>query len=179
LHLTGASVADVRDVDLRRTLADVDGTGHLLEADDPAAYRQIVEDIVREIPAWGKELVSERLSVLEPGTRSARWDARQIDQWQQERFRSLSAPKRADIIARLACAADAAPHVARGLLQNGRLRDTEHHLHDIATKMREGKTDTSKCAGVKGFLDADWEQLEELVKAAPPKPDATQPNAGK
>jgi hypothetical protein len=45
--------------------------------------------------------------------------------------------------------------------------------------MRGGKTDVSTCAGVKGFVDADWQRLDALVKAAPPKPNASQSSAGK
>jgi hypothetical protein len=45
--------------------------------------------------------------------------------------------------------------------------------------MRTGKTDVSKCEGVRGFLDADWQQLDQLVKGAPQKPDAAQASSSK
>ena len=57
--------------------------------------------------------------------------------------------------------------------------DTGHHLHDIAAKMRGGKTDAAACPGVKGFLDVDWEWLDALVKAALPKPDTASSNPSK
>jgi hypothetical protein len=69
--------------------------------------------------------------------------------------------------------------VERGLLHNGRLQAMRYQLHDIAARMREARTDASKCAGVRGFLDADWEWLDELVKEAPPKPGAAQSSSGK
>jgi hypothetical protein len=116
---------------------------------------------------------------LEPGALTPEQDALLAQRWQQERLRSVSPFTEAQILARLACRAYGAPHVARGLLWNGRLRNTRHHLHDIAARMRGGETDVSKCEGVKGFLDADWAQLDQLVKNAPPKPASAPSSPGK
>jgi uncharacterized protein YjbI with pentapeptide repeats len=173
LHGPGASIADARRVDLSKSL------GPMSAGTEDVAFRKFVDDVLREVPAEAKERAKERLSVLEPGARTPEQDAQLVAQWRQERVRSLSPARRAHGIARLACGADEAPHIARGLMRNGRLEDTRQDLHDIAAKMRSGKTDASKCEGVRGFVDADWKSLDELVKKAPPKPDAGQPRAGK
>jgi Pentapeptide repeats (8 copies) len=177
LQAAGASVADVLHFDLRGPLDDKMERKRILEADDP--FSKFVEGILLEVPTDTKVRVRGSLSVLEPGARTPDQDARQRHQWKQERLRSLSPSRRAHIIARLACAAAGAPHVARGLLRNDRLRDTRHYLHDIAAHMQKAKTDAAACPGVNGFLDADWQQLGELVKAAPPKPDAAPSNPRK
>ena len=117
--------------------------------------------------------------MLEPGARTPERDAELAGRWRRERARSLSPARRAHIVANLACGAHGAPHVARGLLRNGRLGDTGHHLRDIAAKMQAAKSDASTCEGVKGFLDADWQQLDQLVKGAPPKPDVAQSSSSK
>jgi len=175
LHAS-ARIADARRLDLSKSLRPkTEDT----QADAAAAFRKFVDDVLSEVPATAKPLVKERLSALEPGARTPEQDAVLADRWRRERARSLLPARRAHIVADLACGADGAPHVARGLLGNGRLRDTGHHLHDIAAKMRGGKTDASKCAGVRGFLDADWQTLDELVKKAPPKQVAKQPRARK
>jgi uncharacterized protein YjbI with pentapeptide repeats len=175
LHAS-ARIADARRLDLSNSLRPkTEDTA----ADAAAAFRKFVDDVLSEVPATAKQQVKERLSVLEPGARTPEQDAEMAARWRRERARSLLPARRAHIVADLACGTDGAPHVARGLPRNGRLGDTGHHLHDIAARMRGGKTDVSTCAGVKGFVDADWHRLDALVKAAPPKPNASQSSAGK
>jgi hypothetical protein len=72
----------------------------------------------------------------------------------------------AAFLADLACVTDAAPHVARGLVQNDRLRSMGLQVAAIAERLRKGKSDPSTCPGVTGFTDDDWAKLDQLVAEA-------------
>ena len=79
----------------------------------------------------------------------------------EEREKQLAA-----FLADLACLRDAAPYVARGLIENGRLRSTGLQVAAVADRLRKGKPDPSGCPGAKGFTDDDWAQLDQLVADA-------------
>ena len=62
-----------------------------------------------------------------------------------------------DYLVQLACSADAAPHVARGLIRNGRIWATGAQIAMIiADRLRKGRTDPAACPGVRGFTDEDY-----------------------
>jgi uncharacterized protein YjbI with pentapeptide repeats len=180
LHPAWASTADVRGVHLIALPVTARGVTRL---------RKLLDEIVARVPETRRQEVQRRLSTLDLSVGTSTQDAQLARRWARERTRSLSPPRRAAILERLACSAgqnqrlrgfvEYAPYVARGLMWNGRLAATRHRLHDIAERMRKGKSDPSACPGVKGFTDADWKRLDDLVAKAPPKPTAIPSTAPK
>jgi uncharacterized protein YjbI with pentapeptide repeats len=81
--------------------------------------------------------------------------------------RAIDAKQLAEYLITLVClaadAADAAPHVARGLIQNGRIAATGVEIASIADRLRRGKADTQTCPGVVGFTEEDWARLDQVV----------------
>jgi hypothetical protein len=76
----------------------------------------------------------------------------------------------------LACSAAAAPHLARGLIENGRFKATGMEIATIADRLRSGKADAEACRGVKGFTEEDWKKLDKLVEEAAKTPEPDDPN---
>lgn len=62
----------------------------------------------------------------------------------------------ATALAQLACSRISAPHVARGLIKNGR-------ASIVADRLRKGMSEPTSCPGVLGFTSSDWEKLDALV----------------
>ena len=102
-------------------------------------------------------------------------DTRVTNFWNEAAKNSLNNekefPKRlAQQLGDLACSADGAPYVARGLLRNGRLRATGQHLLAIVDRMKKARSDPAKpeaidlsaCPGVEGFTEQDWLSLRSL-----------------
>jgi hypothetical protein len=128
-----------------------------------ASVDELIEVIIRGMPSELAERIRNHLNRLKPsatGTRDAettkRWDAAQT----QSPSSNLYQAKLKEILIEDACAREYAPHVARGLLRNGRLRAVGGYIHDLADRLK-------KCPGTNGFTDKDWTDLEELVRAAP------------
>ena len=76
------------------------------------------------------------------------------------------------ILGDLACAPDAAPYVARGLVGNelpSRLPSLGDQLESVRTRMKEGRRTPETCPGVTGFTEKDWRALEAITptEAAP------------
>ena len=67
----------------------------------------------------------------------------------------------------VACERDTAPYVARGLMTNRILGETEDGLRTIAARMRSGRENLANCPGVEGFTNQDWAGLDEL--SPPPR----------
>jgi hypothetical protein len=111
--------------------------------------------------------VADRLSALDPAADREPEDVIKAQFWSDV----LSAPPQgeereqqlATFLADLGCLEDAAPHVARGLIQNGRLLSTGLRVAAVADRLRKGKSDPSGCPGVRGFTDDDWAKLDQLV----------------
>jgi hypothetical protein len=55
------------------------------------------------------------------------------------------------------------PHVARGLLHNGRIEATGVEIATIGDRLRGGKADLRTCPGVKGFIEEDWQLLDKIL----------------
>ena len=187
MHGAGASVADVRHVDLRKSLQpETDDTEDwtkpaVREADDAAVFRKFVDNIVHKVPA---EAANSGSKSGYPCWSQGRAHPNRTHSWRPGGSRN----GRPIFVALLAGSHHRAPGLRRGRRSSRRARtfaerppaETGHHLHDIAAQMRDGKTDRSICAGVTGFLDADWQQPQQRwFKRLPPKPDAEQSSAGK
>jgi hypothetical protein len=132
--------------------------------------------ILKAIPFGdNRDIALKLLSALDPA--AGREDVIKAQFWTD----ALSAPPRgeereeqlATFLADLACLGrpappigppvDAAPYVARGLIENGRLRSTGSQVAAVADRLRKGKSDPSACPGVRGFTDNDWAELHQLV----------------
>jgi uncharacterized protein YjbI with pentapeptide repeats len=126
---------------------------------------------LQTIPKERWQAVSNRLSALgeEPKDvlKAQFWkDALSALPQGEEREKQL-----ATLLADLGCSVNddavavkyAAPHVARGLIANGRLRSTGPQIAPVADRFRKGKSDSSACPGVRGFTDDDWAKLDQLV----------------
>jgi hypothetical protein len=125
-----------------------------------AAWRDaILEKIPREAlyqlrPGERRDDVLRRLSALDPAadepTDAQFWnDALSASPRGEEREQQLAA-----FLADLGCQRDAAPHVARGLIQNDRLWSTGLQVvATVADRLRKGKSDPFACPGVAGFTD--------------------------
>ncbi len=58
------------------------------------------------------------------------------------------------------------PHLARGLIANGRLAATRNDIARLAARMKAAQKTPSDCPGVAGFTESDWAALDALVAAA-------------
>jgi uncharacterized protein YjbI with pentapeptide repeats len=59
-----------------------------------------------------------------------------------------------------ACARDAAPYVARGILGSSTMLHAGEYIARFAAALRAGRADPAKCLGVVGFTEADWKYLD-------------------
>jgi hypothetical protein len=130
-----------RDAILKKILLDGhrDNALKLLAALDPAADRE-PKDVIKA------QFWNNALSAPPHG---------------EERKKQLAA-----FLADLACLREAAPHVARGLIGNDRIKSTALQVAAFAERVRKGKSDPVACLGVMGFTDADWAKLDILVANA-------------
>jgi hypothetical protein len=96
----------------------------------------------------------QSLSILDPHNgepTTLTWGKEQCPPQQGPDLKRLT-----DYLVQLACSADAAPHVARGLIRNGRIWATGAQIAMIiADRLRKGRTDPAACPGVRGFTDED------------------------
>ena len=67
----------------------------------------------------------------------------------------------------LACDADSAPYIARGLVGNLRLAALGDQLERVRKRMKEGRDKPDACKGVAGFTDEDWRKLEAIKPIEP------------
>ena len=128
----------------------------------------------------------------------------QIAWWKEKQ--NVSAPhaeyrlRLARFLGNLACAADGAPYVARGLISGNpsRLEALGDQLNSVRGRMEEGRkngktkgllerlaefiTTAQTCPGVIGFTDGDWHSLEAIkpaeLAAADRKAALTPPGGG-
>jgi uncharacterized protein YjbI with pentapeptide repeats len=123
------------------------------------------DGILAEIPDWVSYSQKENLSALDPAPASKPKDSINADFWKK----ASSARKETTLtsLTELACSADGAPHVARGLLrnvQNG-MHFTRPEIDTVAVWLRKAKSDRAGCLGVEAFTDWDWRLLDGLVAA--------------
>jgi hypothetical protein len=122
-----------------------------------------------------KSLIVSRLEQLRPKAISATKDQPILTYWASVKSLSADAYQKVlgDILIGLACKADAAPFVAKGLLKGAFLETSARvaaagpHLHNFARMLQAERTDPDACLGGKGFVELDWELLGRLVDAAP------------
>jgi uncharacterized caspase-like protein len=132
-----------------------------------AAWR---DALLEHIPAGAeRDEVKVRLSVLDPQEAKEPENVFKVEVWIKALSPSLQDEKReeklAAFFADLGCSKDAAPYVARGLIQHGRLRSIGSQIGVVAARLRNGNFNPSACPGVEGLTEEDWAKLDELVKA--------------
>jgi len=133
-----------------------------------AAWR---DALLEHIPAGAeRDEVKVRLSVLDPQEAKEPENVFKVEVWIKTLSPSLLDEKReeklAAFFADLGCSKDAAPYVARGLIQNGRLRSIGSQIGAVAARLRNGRFNPSACPGVEGLTEEDWAKLDELVMKA-------------
>jgi hypothetical protein len=91
--------------------------------------------------------------------------------WKKANSASPQGEEREKILAAglvdLACWGGSPPYIARGMLHNGRLLATGSQLEWVADRLRTGKSDPTRCPGVKGLSDEDWTWLDRFVASVP------------
>jgi hypothetical protein len=113
----------------------------------------------------GKNGARQRLSLLDPSAPDPEgviWGKGRCSRQQDAKFQKRLTHN----LIELACSAASAPHVARGLLRNGRIAATGVEIGTVADRLRKGRTDPTTCLGVKGFTDEDWAKFDELADGA-------------
>jgi hypothetical protein len=132
-----------------------------------AAWRDAILD---SIPETHRNDARVLLSALDPAAEKEPKDVIKSQFWDE----AFSAPPQGEertkqlvaFLASVGCSSDAAPYIARGLIQNFSfhlLRSTEPQFTAVAGRLYKGKSDPSACPGVKGFTDLDWANLSKLV----------------
>lgn len=137
-----------------------------------------------------KSLKRQRLGRLKKGGAMTEEDLKVASFWKSAEARSAkdrgqTPEKYVALLSDLACSAEAAPHVARGLLRNNILANTSH-ISTIAERMMARSEPTTSaasvaCPGVIGFNNDDWEALSAqifLITRASPSP-LTLDNSGR
>ena len=128
-----------------------------------STFQEWLDQIVSTISQGPRRTEArERLSVLDPTKREPEGLI-----WNEERCPPQQGPdlkRLADGVVQLACSAESAPHVARGLLY-GQIAAIGTETATVADRLRKGKTDPAACPGVKGFTDEDWALLDQIVAA--------------
>jgi uncharacterized protein YjbI with pentapeptide repeats len=133
-----------------------------------AAWR---DALLENIPQGAeRDEAKVRLSVLDPQVAEEPENVFKVEVWIEALSPSLQDEKRekklAAFFADLACSKDAAPYVARGLIQHGRLRSIGSQIGVVAARLRNGNFNPSACPGVEGLTEEDWAKLNELVMKA-------------
>jgi uncharacterized protein YjbI with pentapeptide repeats len=134
-----------------------------------AAWRDAILETIP--PGSNRRVAQLRLSVLDPLPEKEPKDVIKAQLWNE----ALSAPPHGEerekqlaaFLADLGCLSEGAPYVARGLIQNGRLRSTGSQVATVADRLYKGKSDPTACPGVKGFTDEDWANLSKLSPDSP------------
>ena len=133
-----------------------------------AAWRDaLLENIP---PGAERDEAKVRLSVLDPQVTKEPENLFKAEVWIEALSPSLQDEEREEKLAAffgdLGCSKDAAPYVARGLIQHGRLRSTGSQIGVVAARLRNGNFNPSTCPGVEGLTEEDWAKLDELVMKA-------------
>jgi uncharacterized protein YjbI with pentapeptide repeats len=156
-------------------LADLNGSDLLTEPwNEPGgahSYAAWLDQILKDLPPSMRDEVERQLSVLGPSPRSKpctspekRYDYISTGMWQKA---SLAQSRKPDSqfavrLGDLGCLSDSAPHVARGLLTNGRAQSAGSQVKMISDRFHG----QSSCPGIKGFTDEDWVLIDELVSGS-------------
>lgn len=133
-----------------------------------AAWRDaLLENIP---PGVNRDETKVRLSVLDPQVAKEPENVFEVEAWIEALSPSLQDEEReeklAAFFAELGCSKEAAPYVARGLIQHGRLQSIGSQIGVVGARLRNGKFNPSACPGVKGLTEEDWAKLDELVMKA-------------
>jgi uncharacterized protein YjbI with pentapeptide repeats len=111
------------------------------------------------VPAGARTSLRQRLEPLDPGTKETRsftpravWEAPN----NTERGSTAHAEQFRDFIMEIACRTETGPHVARGLIWTGRIRDAGPRFSLLAKQMRDDKA----CPGAKGLTNSDLAELD-------------------
>jgi hypothetical protein len=142
----------------------------------PRSFTEWRDLVLKGVPAGERDQAKARLSALDPSAgqephhvidpKLCTSASRKGEEWDKEL---------AVFLAGLACTDSiSASNVARGLLENGRIRSVGSQIVTIAERWRKGKLDPTSCLGVGGFTDEDWAKLDELTRRAP-KPEQRVP----
>ena len=150
-------LADVADLDSKNMPWTADLASNPQQHLTFATWRDAV---LKQIPPGPRhDDVAVRLSALDPAPENEPKNTISVKFWE-----ALGQGKNdnqiADFLADLACDND--KWVARGLIQNGRIRSMKAFTL-VADRLRKGKFDPSSCPAVMGFTEADWSTLDALV----------------
>jgi hypothetical protein len=133
---------------------------------DSAAFAHWRDEILNAIPSGARrEATSNLLSKLDPAEKAPK-DMIDAEFWTRECSIRRQNPNFATSLADLACSANSAPFIARGLLHNGLIEATGTQVVTISDRLRKGRVDPAACPGVHGFTDVDWTTLDQLVAEA-------------
>jgi hypothetical protein len=142
---------------------------------DNETFREWRDAIANSVPEGvNRDQVILRLAVLDPtGKKEPEnvLDQRYWDSFSQPEGEEVRR-ERVMFLADLACLADSAPYVARGLLRNlQRKGDSEFldagGLKLFTDRLLKGKSNPTACPGVRSFTDADWAGLSKLTLTSP------------
>jgi hypothetical protein len=129
-----------------------------------AAWRDaLLENIP---PGAERDEAKVRLSVLDPQVAEEPENVFKVEALSPSLQDEKRKEKLAAFFADLGCSKDAAPYVARGLIQHGRLRSIGSQIGVVAARLRNRNFNPSACPGVEGLTEEDWAKLDELVMKA-------------
>ena len=127
--------------------------------------------------ANAKEEIVKRFDRLKERFQTPNQDTSDVAKWQslEDSYRAGDPTGKhhrqrlAKILGDLACAPDAAPYVARNLIDSARLPALGDQLEGVRKRMKDGREKPEACSGIVGFTEEDWQKLDGLksVEAAP------------
>jgi uncharacterized protein YjbI with pentapeptide repeats len=149
-------LTDLQDIEVNTLQLEQYGTfaewRDAIAASIPAGARRDL--LIDSLAALGPAAEKEPEGVLDPNF----WEKARSSQPQGgERKRRLAA-----FLTDLACSADSAPYVARGLLRNQQVNATGAQFASVVDRLRKGKSDLTACPGVNGFTDEDWAYFDQI-----------------
>ncbi len=130
---------------------------------DRTGFEQFEREIVLQLPTErSKEEVKARLSILAPGAQGEDDDNKDVEFWKASALKSIDAVqhlrRRSEILRELACNVNAAPHVARRLVQN--------YYMEGPTKVPanpHNDPDMRECVGAKSLGSREAAQLRDWL----------------
>jgi hypothetical protein len=164
-HLATAAIRSARSDDVYR---DDEKEIRTLSPYDVKYWIADATDFVRE---KDKENIAARFARLEPKpdhqevADQPKWGglaeiSRALDPDGAQYRRRL-----ADRLSDLACDAEGAPYVARGLVRNDLFSRLGDHFDGVRNRLKNGRNKPETCPGVAGFTEGDWRALEAIKPA--------------
>jgi hypothetical protein len=133
------------------------------DSDKPTTFADWRDKLLPDIQKL--EDIQERLSVLDPASAKEPNGVVKPEFWQRVCMKPRDEEhnkKLAVFLADLACSPHSTPYVARGLLRNERMKDTDTQADIIVDRLSKAKSDPAACPGVVSFEAIDWKAVGEL-----------------